>query len=346
MKRLLTILAGLIFSAFSLQPPVLLRAQSSAPGSLTFPAGVVGVAESGTLTSTFTNTSSVTITSISVAVTGGQSGDFSVTTVPATNCGGSLTSGSTCTLTVTFTPGALGSRASTVSISWAGNAFSPFTIFLAGFGTQGGPPAGTAIQAIHAAFALPYVAPLSTTATQAYTQGVIVQGATSTNIPAGTVTLSGGALSNCAPPAYSSCGFIYWPGSGTTLSFSTSFLTADAPGNVIVAALTTNASNIPLVITPWPTNGLPSPFGFEMSTGAITPTATAAAIGVATQTFTVTGLALGDFVAPLSLPTPTALCPPVGFRATALNTLSIDFAVMTAVACTPAAGTYKILVVR
>jgi hypothetical protein len=79
---------------------------------------------------------------------------------------------------------------------------------------------------------------------------------------------------------------------------------------------------------------------------SITPTATAASIGVATQTFTFTGLASGDKVAPLALPAPTALCPPVGFRATAANTLSIDFAVLTAAACTPASGSYAVIVVR
>jgi hypothetical protein len=90
----------------------------------------------------------------------------------------------------------------------------------------------------------------------------------------------------------------------------------------------------------------PNPMVLPVLSGSITPTATAAAIGVATQTFTVPGLALGDKVAPLALPAPTALCPPVGFRATAINTLSIDFAVLTAAACTPAIGNYSVIVVR
>ena len=83
-----------------------------------------------------------------------------------------------------------------------------------------------------------------------------------------------------------------------------------------------------------------------LSTGSITPTATAATIGVATQTFSVTNLSATDLVVVVSMPAPTALCPLVSARATGANTLSLDFAVLTAVACTPAAGTYKILVIR
>lgn len=72
----------------------------------------------------------------------------------------------------------------------------------------------------------------------------------------------------------------------------------------------------------------------------ITPAATAAAIGVSEQTFnTYIGLTAGDQVVVLG-PAPTALCPPVGFRVSAANTLQIDFATLTAAACTPAAGVY------
>ncbi len=83
-----------------------------------------------------------------------------------------------------------------------------------------------------------------------------------------------------------------------------------------------------------------------LSSGAITPVASAAAIGVNTQTFTVTGVASGDTLAMVSAPAPTALCPLVSARATALNTVSLDWAVLTAAACTPAAGTYKFQIVR
>jgi len=149
MKKFLVVL--LLLATCHLPLATGLYGQSASPSSLTFPAGPLSISESGTLATTFTNTSTVTISAISVTVGGTNSADFSVTTSPATNCGGSLATGATCTLTATFTPGGLGSRAATISISWTGNAFSPFTVFLAGYGqAAAGPPAGTAaLQALY-----------------------------------------------------------------------------------------------------------------------------------------------------------------------------------------------------
>jgi hypothetical protein len=79
---------------------------------------------------------------------------------------------------------------------------------------------------------------------------------------------------------------------------------------------------------------------------AITPAATSAAIQTAEQTFTVTGLLVGDIVFVESPATPTSLCPLVGARVSALNTLALDFTVLTAAACTPVAGTYTIIDLR
>lgn len=77
----------------------------------------------------------------------------------------------------------------------------------------------------------------------------------------------------------------------------------------------------------------------------ITPAASSAAIQTAEQTFTVTGLAVGDRVF-LSGPVPTSLCPPVTARVSAANTLAIGFSTLTAAACTPVSGTYYIVGVR
>ena len=118
-----------------------------------------------------------------------------------------------------------------------------------------------------------------------------------------------------------------------------------AIGCVLLALLFTAQQQnfaVPLSLNYAPATGSPG----VLSSGAITPTPTAAAIGVATQTFTVTGLTSTDMIALTSGPAPTALCPVVGARATSTNTVSLDFAVLTAVACTPASGTYKFLVVR
>ncbi len=78
----------------------------------------------------------------------------------------------------------------------------------------------------------------------------------------------------------------------------------------------------------------------------ITPVATAAAIGTTQQTFTVAGLATSDRVYLNTTPTPTSLCPATGVRVSAANTLQVDFTTLTAVACTPAAGNYNLLVVK
>jgi hypothetical protein len=74
----------------------------------------------------------------------------------------------------------------------------------------------------------------------------------------------------------------------------------------------------------------------------LTPTATGAAIATVQQTFTMTGINVGDIVRIEQSPTPTSLCPPVGVRATAANQITIDFLVLTAAACTPAPGNYVI----
>ena len=82
-----------------------------------------------------------------------------------------------------------------------------------------------------------------------------------------------------------------------------------------------------------------------LTTGAITPVATAAAIGTTQQTFAVTGLLTTDKII-VNGPVPTSLCPMTGYRVSATDTLQLDFTTLTASACTPAAGTYNIVMIR
>ncbi len=217
-------------------------------------------------------------------------------------------------------------------------------------------PGGTAYSNLAPGFTLPYVTGTSTSLVASFTAGNLSIGSAPVAVVAGTVTTIASRTS-CAKPAYTSCNIIWANSAGVVSNLdSTTFtptsnalLTASAAGNSILAFVQTTATGISQITYPWLDSSFPAVSqsgAFVVSTGAITPIATAAAIGVATQTFTVTGLAAGDQVVPVSLPVPTALCPPVGFRATLLNTLAIDFFVGTAVACTPAAGTYKFLVVR
>ena len=77
-----------------------------------------------------------------------------------------------------------------------------------------------------------------------------------------------------------------------------------------------------------------------LSSGAITPGASSAAIQTAAQTFTVKGLVVGEPIIVASAPAPTSLCPLVQASVTAADTVSLYFTTLTAAACTPAAGTY------
>ena len=97
--------------------------QSSVPSVVAFGAGPVGTAMA-TQATVFTNTSASTLASVLVSASGTNSGDFSLSTSPATNCGGSLTAGSACTVTVTFSPGGVGARTASISFAWTGGSYS------------------------------------------------------------------------------------------------------------------------------------------------------------------------------------------------------------------------------
>jgi len=89
-------------------------------------------------TTTLTNAGSgpLTITSVAIDGTTGNSGDFAlVTPATGTDCQtiGTVTAGSTCVIAATFTPGALGSRAANVKIT-DNAAGSPQTVALTGTG--------------------------------------------------------------------------------------------------------------------------------------------------------------------------------------------------------------------
>ena len=64
------------------------------------------------------------------------------------------------------------------------------------------------------------------------------------------------------------------------------------------------------------------------------------------QTFTLTGIASGEFLSLINQPAPTSLCPTTGVRASGANQITLYFTVLTASACTPAAGVYTFLAIR
>jgi hypothetical protein len=82
------------------------------PASVTFPDQTVGTA-SGTQVVTMSNTGSVVLNKTSILLSGGNRTDFAQTN----NCGATLAAGANCTVSVTFTPSATGSRSTSLTIT-------------------------------------------------------------------------------------------------------------------------------------------------------------------------------------------------------------------------------------
>jgi hypothetical protein len=149
------------------------------------------------------------------------------------------------------------------------------------------------------------------------------------------------SMSTC--PTDGACNFIY-ADTGGTLHITTALATALGSGFSNLYYVQTSGAKVTAMQTVWRTT---TPLHtFTLSTGAITPAASSAAIQTAAQAFTLTGLVSGDQVQLVSQPAPTSLCPAVSVRATGTNSLSIYFTTLTAAACTPAAGTYVVQVIR
>ena len=103
------------------------------PTSLTFAGQAVGTTSTAQMV-TLSNTGGSTLSVSSISLTGTNPGDFAETNT----CGTSVAAGANCTISVTFTPMATGTR--TASVSIADNAAgSPQTVGLTGTGVTGGP---------------------------------------------------------------------------------------------------------------------------------------------------------------------------------------------------------------
>ena len=105
---------------------------SVSPASLAFGNQQVGTT-SAPQAVTFSNTSNGTVSINSIAFSGGASGDFA----EANNCGGSVAAGSSCTINVTFTPSATGTRSSQLAITDNASG-SPQQVSVSGTGTAPG----------------------------------------------------------------------------------------------------------------------------------------------------------------------------------------------------------------
>ena len=104
--------------------------------ALAFPSQVVA-ASSAAEALILSNTGNAALNITSITITGANSGDFS----ELNNCGTSLAVGAYCTISVIFTPAAVGPRSATVSIA-DNTPGSPQTIGLTGTGLATAPPPG------------------------------------------------------------------------------------------------------------------------------------------------------------------------------------------------------------
>jgi hypothetical protein len=185
-----------------------------------------------------------------------------------------------------------------------------------------------------------------------WTPGFIYVGNSSVPVAQGSVTLTA-SKTTCSRTnviaGTDSCNYIYASSAGV-VAVTTAVSTAISGGNSLLALAVTNASGVTSLQAPYQdtggAGGGATLSGMFTMTVSNTPTATSAAIQTVGQAFTYTGLVSGDNVELISYPAPTSLCPATEARATATNTLTIYFTVLTAVACTPAAGNYTVLVIR
>ncbi len=104
-------------------------AASLSPSSITFSNQAVGTT-SGASPLTLNNTGNAALSITSIMVTGTNNGDFA----QSNNCGTSLAAATSCTINVTFTPEASGTRTATVSVMDNASG-SPQTATLSGTGT-------------------------------------------------------------------------------------------------------------------------------------------------------------------------------------------------------------------
>ena len=107
---------------------------SLSASSLTFTSQTVGTSRAAQ-TVTLANTGNASLNLTSIAVTGTNSGDFAQTN----NCGSSVAAGANCTISVTFTPTAPGTRSSSLSITDNASG-SPQSVSLTGTGAAASAP--------------------------------------------------------------------------------------------------------------------------------------------------------------------------------------------------------------
>jgi hypothetical protein len=199
-----------------------------APTSVAFPSTPVGTASSPQ-TVTLTNSGNIVLTISSIGISGNNAADFT----QSNNCGSALAVNASCSISVTFTPSAEGSRTGTLSISDTA-AGSPQTVSLTGTGS------GAVLSLTPPSLTFPsqYVG------TSGLPQNVSLQNTGNTALTISNVTVSpsdyaetSGCTSSLAPGVSCTIAVFFDPtASGTRTGTLT--VTDNAPGSPHTVALT------------------------------------------------------------------------------------------------------------
>jgi hypothetical protein len=112
-----------------------------------------------------------------------------------------------------------------------------------GQGSAGPVPGGINYSMLASAFSDPSVSWSATGLTLTYSNGTVYQGGAGNSITGSTLTLTTNLTAcNQAGIQAGTCNIVYWPGSGSSLSVSSTYATAAAIGNRILYFCTTNSS--------------------------------------------------------------------------------------------------------
>src|SRR6266550_3948231 len=222
-----------------------------------------------------TNGGNRPLTIASIAVTGTNTGDFAETD----NCGSSVAAGASCTINVTFTPGAAGSRTAAISITDNAPA-SPQTISLSGTGLAPSPTVGFSPASL--TFSTTYVGVAAT-----------AQTVTLTNSGAGALSVSSIAVTGTNSSEFAqsnTCGTSV--AAGASCSSKVTFTPGAAGSRTAAISITDNAPASPQTISLSGTGLAPSPtVGF--SPASLTFSTTYVGVAATAQTVTLTNSGAG-----------------------------------------------------
>ncbi len=201
------------------------------PASLTFSTTYVGVAATAQ-TVTLTNSGAGALNVSSIAITGTNSSEFA----QSNTCGSSVAAGASCTINVTFTPGAAGSRTAAISITDNAPA-SPQTISLSGTGLAPSPTVGFSPASL--TFSTTYVGVAAT-----------AQTVTLTNSGAGALNVSSIAVTGTNSSEFAqsnTCGTSVAAGASCTINVK--FMPGAAGSRTAAITITDNATGSPQIVT-------------------------------------------------------------------------------------------------